>query len=130
MINEYDEQGNLVQTVNDTSYTTRLLNQPNDILNLSVGYDFGGFSARLSLLYQDNIFKKPDFWMQNRVNSDQYTRWDLSVKQTLPWYGIQLYFNLNNISGERDIDVNQKTSFPAAEEHYGMTADMGLRLTL
>src|SRR3972149_48534 len=130
LINEYDEQGNLVQTVNDTSYTTRLLNQPNDILNLSVGYDFGGFSARLSLLYQDNIFKKPDFWMQNRVNSDQYTRWDLSVKQTLPWYGIQLYFNLNNISGERDIDVNQKTSFPAAEEHYGMTADMGLRLTL
>ena len=29
-----------------------------------------GFSARISMLYQDNIFKQPDFWMQNRVNSE------------------------------------------------------------
>ena len=58
-----------MQVVNDTSYTTRLLNQPNDILNVALGYDYMGFSVRLSVLYQDNIFKRPDFWMQQRVNS-------------------------------------------------------------
>ena len=58
-----------------------------------------GFSLRLSLLYQDNIFKRPDFWLQQRVLSAKFTRWDLSVKQNLPWFGMQLYFNINNING-------------------------------
>ncbi len=126
----YDDDGNATTTRLDTAYTTRLLNQPNDILNLTIGYDYMGFSARVSMLYQDNIFKKPDFWMQNRVNSATYTRWDLSVKQELPWYGMQLFFNMNNITGENELDINQKTSFAAYEQRYGMTADLGLRIRL
>lgn len=130
VINAYDEQGNYDPVIIDTFYTTRLLNQPNDIVNLAVGYDYSGFSARLSLLYQDNIFKKPDFWMQNRINSDKYMRWDLSLKQTLPWFGIQLFFSLNNVTGSNDLDINQKNNFPASEQHYGMTMDLGLLLRL
>jgi len=126
----YDDFGNPTTVVKDTFYTTRLLYQPNDVLNLGIGYDYGGFSARFSMLYQDNIFKRPDFWMQNRVNSDKYTRFDFSVKQELPWFGIQLYLNLINITGEMDRDVNQKTSFPASEQHYGMQADLGIVLRL
>lgn len=114
----------------DTTYTDRLLNQPNDIMNISVGYDLRGFSARASMLYQDNIFKKPDFWLQNRIHSDRYVRFDLSVKQQLPWFGLQLYFNLNNITGEDDVDINQKTGFPTYEQRYGMTADVGMRMKL
>ena len=126
----YDDEGNMSQTIADTFYTTRLLNQPNDILNLSVGYDYRGFSARLSMLYQDNIFKKQDFWMQNRQNSARFTRWDLSLKQDLPWLGMQLYLFLNNITGQRETDVNQKTLLPATIQLYGMSADLGLRLRL
>jgi TonB-dependent receptor len=126
----YNEDGTFTDIINDTSYTTRLLDQPNDILNLAIGFDYGGFSARLSLLYQDNVFKRPDFWLQNRVNSDRFSRWDLSVKQELPWFGMQVFFNINNITGEDDVDINQKTSFPASEQRYGMTADAGLRIRL
>lgn len=93
LINEYNENGELVSTIVDTFYTTRMLNQPNDIMNISIGYDYRGFSGRISMLYQDNIFKSPAFWMQETVNSDKYTRWDLSLKQELPWYGIQLFVN-------------------------------------
>ena len=75
----------------DTFYTARLLNQPNDIFNISAGYDYEGFSSRFSIYYQDNVFKEPSFWFQERVHSDKYLRLDLSVKQKLPWYGIQLY---------------------------------------
>jgi TonB-dependent receptor len=117
-----------ITITNDTSYTARLLNQPKDILNSSVGYDYRGFSARLSLLYSDNIFKKPAFYLQERVISDKYVRWDLSVKQNLPWFGMELFFNLNNITGEDEVDLNPKTSFPASEQRYGMTADVGLRM--
>ncbi len=129
----------LAVTYNDTTgqsiintvhapYKARLLNQPNDVANIALGYDYAGFSLRLSMLYQDNVFKVPDFWMQNRVNSAKYVRWDLSVKQDLPWPGVQVYFDLLNLTGEDDIDVNQKTGFPASQERYGMTADAGFRI--
>jgi len=90
--------------------------QPNDIVNLTIGYDYEGFSARVSMLFQNNIFKQPDFWMQHRVNSEKYTRWDFSVKQELPWFGIQLLFNMSNITGENELDVNQKIYYPANEQ--------------
>jgi TonB-dependent receptor len=112
----------------DTTYATRLLNQPNDIINFAVGYDYKKFSARLSMLYQDNIFKNPDFWSQNRIHSAPYRRWDLMVRQTLPWYNIQVYFAVNNITGEDDIDINQKNGFPVRQQRYGMTADAGVRV--
>ena len=126
----YDDEGNMIQTVADTFYTSRMLNQPNDVLNLMLGYDYMGFSVRVSLLYQDNIFKRPDFWLQQRVYSAKYTRWDISFKQDLPWFGIQLLFNINNLTGKSEIDVNQKTLYPANEEHYGMSADLGLRMRI
>jgi TonB-dependent receptor len=126
----YDDEGNMIQTVSDTFYTSRMLNQPNDVLNLVMGYDYQGFSVRVSLLYQDNIFKRPDFWTQNRVYSAKYTRWDISVKQDLPWFGIQLLFNVNNVTGQSERDVNQKTLFPANEEHYGMSGNLGLRVKI
>jgi TonB-dependent receptor len=126
----YDEDGNMTQSITDTSYTTRLLNQPNDIVNLSVGYDYKGFAARVSMLYQDDIFKKPDFWMQNRQNSAKFTRWDLSLKQDLPWAGIQVYLFLNNLTGEKEVDVNQRTLYPTRLQYYGMSADLGLRVKI
>jgi hypothetical protein len=82
------------------------------------------------MLYQDNIFKRPDFWMQNRVNSTTFTRWDVSVKQELPWFGMQVYLNLMNLTGEDDVDVNQKTGFTASEQRYGMAADFGVRIRI
>ncbi|HLP17648.1 MAG TPA: TonB-dependent receptor [Bacteroidota bacterium] len=130
-IGSYLDSNFIQQTYSiDTSYSTRLLNQPNDVINISLGYDYAGFSVRASMLYKDNVFKRPDFWAQNRVNSEKYVRYDLSAKQDLPWYGIQLFLNLNNITGEDDIDLNQSTSFITSMQRYGMTADLGLRIRL
>ena len=57
-------------------------------------------------------------------------RWDASVKQDLPWYGVQVYLDFNNLNGARDTQINQGANFPSAEEFYRMTADLGLRLKL
>jgi hypothetical protein len=122
---DYDDEGNMIQTKVDTFYTTRMLNQPNDVANVALGYDLGGFSLRLSMLYQDNIFKRPDFWQQQRVISDKYVRWDLSLKQNLPWFGMQVYFNVSNITGEDDVDLNAKNRYAAAQQRYGMAVDFG-----
>lgn len=114
----------------DTTYSDRLLYQPDNILNLSLGYDFMGFSIRVSMLHQDDIFTGPNFWPQLRTSTSAYTRWDLAVKQELPWYGIQVFFDLNNINGARDVSVLKNAKIPQAEQDYGMTADLGLRVKL
>ncbi|MCB0743844.1 MAG: TonB-dependent receptor, partial [Ignavibacteriae bacterium] len=50
VIINYNDDGTFTRSILDTFYTTRLLNQPNDILNLALGFDYSGFSGRLSML--------------------------------------------------------------------------------
>jgi TonB-dependent receptor len=115
------------KTVVDTFYTDRLINQPNNIANLSIGYDYKGFSARVSMLYTDNIFSSYNFWSDLDQETSSYLRWDLSVKQNLPWYGLQLFFDWNNINARHDLAEERGNHFPASEQDYGMTADLGIR---
>ncbi len=114
----------------DTSYTDRLLYQPNNIVNLSVGYDYKGFSIRVSMLYQADIFTGPNFWPQLRSSTSAYRRWDISVKQDLPWFGLKVYGDLNNLNGANDVSVIQGGGVPRSEQSYGMTATLGLRWQL
>ena len=111
----------------DTSFTDRLLYQPDNIVNLSLGFDYQGFSVRVSMLYQANIFTGLNFWPQLRTNTSAYRRWDLAAKQELPWAGLQIFGDLNNINGANDISVIQGGGVPQSEQDYGMTADLGLR---
>ena len=111
----------------DTSFTDRLLYQPNNIVNLSLGYDYQGFSIRVSMLYQADIFAGPNYWPQLRTTTSAHKRWDISVKQNLPWFGLQLYGDLNNVNAANDINVIQGSGFPQSEQSYGLTADLGLR---
>ena len=114
----------------DTFYTDRMIDQPNNIANTAIGYDRKGFSARLSMLHISQVFQRTDFWKELRQSTDDYTRWDLSVKQDLPWYGLQIYGNINNITGSVDRNLVRGKGFPSSEQHYGRTADIGLRLRL
>ena len=118
------------KTILDTFYTARLVNQPNNIANVSLGYDYMGFSARVSMLYTADIFSTPNFYQDLNQNTTEYFRWDLSVKQELPWFGLQVFFNLNNINARHDLVEVQGSLFPASEQNYGWTADLGLRWRL
>lgn len=112
----------------DTSFIDRLIDQPDDIANLTIGYDYKGFSVRVAFLYQSNIFTGPNFWPQLRSYTAPYRRWDLAAKQDLPWFGTQVYLNLNNITSANDVSViSGGAGVPIAEQDYGMTADLGIR---
>ena len=114
----------------DTSYTDRLIDQPNDILNISLGYDYKGFSARVSMMYTNDIFTENSRYYDTRGYKDKFTRWDISLKQQLPIEGLQVFMNLNNITGAVDEYYIRGASYPVREEHYGMTIDLGLRWQL
>jgi TonB-dependent receptor len=120
-----------IEVFDTTSYTDKLLYQPDDIVNLSLGYDYQGFSIRVSMIYEDNIFSGPDFWPALRTTTAAYRRWDISAKQELPWFGVQIYGDVNNLNSENDVQVIQApTGVPQSEQDYGMTADLGIRLKL
>ncbi len=114
----------------DESYYDRLQNQPSDIINVGIGYDYKGFSTRLSMNYSSDIFVKSDRHQENRTITDDYTRWDLSVTQKLPWEGLQVYCNVTNLSGA--IEKNHRFGYggagkPSSASHYGSTIYAGIR---
>ncbi len=126
----YDEYGNTNTTVIDTFYTDRLIDQPTDIANLAVGYDYKGFSLRVSMIYHADVFQTPGFISAVRSKGAKYIRWDLSAKQELPWYGVRVFFNLNNINSEDDIYQNAKTNFLSSQQRYGLEAELGLQFSM
>ncbi len=114
----------------DSTYTDRLIQQPNDIVNLSIGYDYKDFSILLSMIYQAEIYNSTNFYNSLRSDKDKYLRWDLSVKQILPWYNLELYFDLYNLNSEEDVYLIRGSGFPNSISHYGLVADLGIRIKI
>lgn len=113
----------------DTTYVAPLLYQPDNILNVTLGYDYKGFSVRISSLHSAKIFTGPTPWTQLRAFTDAYTRWDITLKQDLPYIGgLQVYCNLNNITGAKDASsISASTGVPERIEHYDSMIELGLR---
>jgi TonB-dependent receptor len=114
----------------DTSYADRLIDQPNDIVNLSIGYDYKSFSILTSLIYQANIYNSTNFYNSLRSDKSKYLRWDISAKQGLPWFGLEVFFDINNLNSEEDIYTIRGSGFPNSISDYGLTADLGVRWKL
>jgi TonB-dependent receptor len=118
----------------DTTYTDRLLDQPNEIINFSIGYDKKGFSGRLSMLYYDDVFVGTNFWKELRQTTDSYKRWDMSVKQKIFIDGLSIYLNVSNITDTSDRNRNYGSTSQesgseniASEQYYGETIDLGFK---
>ena len=111
----------------DESYSDRLQNQPGDIVNIALGYDYKGFSSRLSMNYSSDIFIAANFYREQRTLTEAFTRWDFALTQKLPWYGLQLYANLTNIAGAVDRNYRFSGHRPTSADFFGSTFSLGLR---
>ncbi len=111
----------------ETPYTAPLIDQPDHLFNLIVGYDYRGFSIRGSARYKSNVFLQDHFFPELRVFSDPITLFDLSIKQSLPWQGMQIYSNSSNLSKAIDTNVNEGTGWFSNRAFYGITSEIGLR---
>jgi outer membrane receptor protein involved in Fe transport len=115
-------------TYTDTTYTDRLINQPDNIVNVSLGWDFKGFSILASAIYQSAIFNNTHFYNSLRSDKAEYLRWDIVAKQKLPWYNIEMFMNLNNLNSENDTYLIRGNNFSDTDESYGLTAELGFRV--
>jgi len=120
----------VVTTHIDTFYTDRLLYQPDNVVNLSAGYDYQGFSVVVSMIYQSNVSTGTNQFPELRPSKNSYLRWDLTAKQNLPWPGLVVYLNLVDLNHASDTYVVQGNGFPTSESDYGPVVQLGLRWSL
>ncbi len=111
----------------DTFSVADLEDQPADILNLSFGYDIGGFSVRLSFYWQTQTLTSREKEEIKNEYTENYRRWDLAVKQDLPWKGLKLFFNANNLIDTPDRRFQLNSVYPTYQEYYGRSFALGLR---
>ncbi|MGC9365302.1 MAG: TonB-dependent receptor [Fidelibacterota bacterium] len=119
--------------VTKTQFATRpgrLIYQPNDVVNAYVGYEYKGFSARLSFLFQGNSVSRIGTFPEQDGYTKDYFRIDASLRQKLPWHGTEIYLdasNLNNALNESaQITIDGFTNV----KHYGATANLGVRFRM
>ncbi|MFW5955641.1 MAG: TonB-dependent receptor domain-containing protein, partial [Rhodothermales bacterium] len=106
----------------------RMLDQPAHIANITVGYDFRGFSTRFSYLYQTDRFSglHPTQPAGDQFSGD-YSRFDLMVRQRVGG-GLELFSNFNNLTSTPDRNFRGGPSGDRTFiEYYGFTMDIGAR---
>ncbi len=108
-------------------------NQPTLYGNAAIGYDIGGFSARLSVFYQSQYVQQYSPDGVNDIRVDSFTKWDIALRQQLSRM-FSLYLNINNITNVKETTSRANTvmgwNIVRAAEFYGTTANFGLRVTL
>jgi TonB-dependent receptor len=117
-----------VTTTFDSTRSGRLIWQPNDLLNAYVGYDYKGFSARLSFLFQGNSVSYVGAFPEQDGYTRDYFRMDGTVRQTLPWFGTEIYLDLNNLNNEENSSAQRSIDGFTNVKHYGLTANLGIRI--
>jgi len=119
-----------VTEVFDSTRTGRLINQPDNIVNAYIGYDYKDFSARLSFLFQGNsVSYIANFYEADGYTND-YSRIDASVRQMLPWFGIELYLDISNLNNEDNSSSQPSLGGFTSIQNYGLTANLGIRYRL
>jgi hypothetical protein len=113
----------------DSSSTGRLLDQPNHVLNSYIGYDYKGFSCRLSFLFQDNSDRgHGGQYPENASFTKEYFRIDFSARQKLPYFNSELFLDVTNLNDERTSWVQKSTGGYRGIDNYGLTANLGIRI--
>ena len=111
----------------DSFLTRRMIDQPNTTFNMSLGYDYRGFSMRVAYYFQGNTLVGVGEREQDDTFSQDYGRWDFSMRQRLPVEGLSIQLLLNNITSTSDEQYRWTRRFNTFEEYYGRTGSIGLR---
>jgi TonB-dependent receptor len=111
----------------DSSSTDHLLNQPDNIVNASLGFNYKGLNAWLSFQFNGITLTGWSTEAELIPYRSSFYRWDFQVTQKLPVDGLELLFNVANISNYQQMSTMRGDPRPTYIESYGWTSDLGLR---
>lgn len=115
----------------DSSYTGRLVDQPNHVFNSYIGYDYKGFSGRFSVIFQSNSFRGGGGeYPENDGFTTDYLKLDFSARQQLPFFEgkSELFMDVSNINGANTSWRQRSINGYAGIQNYGLTANLGIRV--
>jgi TonB-dependent receptor len=105
--------------------------QAGDVGNLALSYEWGPFSGRFSVTYQDKLLLEPggaddgsqDLWRDSQLTLDLSASYKIIPE-------LDLFTEFVNLGDEPEIDYRGKTERPYKIEYYGWWMRAGLRLSL
>jgi TonB-dependent receptor len=100
------------------------------IFNLSIGYDYKGFSGRVSGVFQGSYLKIPGTQQVEDVTSWKFWRWDATMSQKINKH-LKVYLNLTNFNNQQEKSYkNNDINSPYRIQKYGMIVFLGLQARL
>ncbi|MEM9895756.1 MAG: TonB-dependent receptor, partial [Bacteroidota bacterium] len=104
-----------------------MIGQTDFIFNLSLGYERGGFTGRISYIQQGRTVREVEARAEETRYDGGFNRVDLTFKQRIS-KNLRLYINMNNLTNQRDI--REAGPFDTRIDEFGMTADFGVQISL
>jgi TonB-dependent receptor len=112
---------------------TRIASAPEFFANAVIGYDIGGFSARLSYFHQGEFYNSFSSNQRSNILQRQFERWDLSFKQDIDQM-FSVGLNINNLTNTTEGTILENVPdgyrLEVNSYRYGTTADLWLRISL
>ncbi len=112
---------------------TKLPGQSELFGNVAVGYDIGGFSARVSVFFQEPYTYQFDSDGRAERYQNSFSRWDLLIKQQIT-DNFAVLLKVNNFTdyyeGNAYKNNIQGWNLPLYTQRYGPTANLVLRVDL
>ena len=105
-----------------------LIGQAESILNTSLGYDVGGFSARVSASYQGSKITGYSASADKDSYDAGFWRMDAAVKYRFS-RRLNVFLNLNNLTNQQDVTYFRRPRFETNRATYGTTATVGVEVT-
>jgi hypothetical protein len=122
--------GEIIQVPVDTFRVGNMVHQPDYVANVSIGYDYKNFSARVSMQYQGATLHRLGARPVEDDYTDDYLRFDASVYQRFFGGMATLYLDLQNITNRADRANRFTPEFPTDREYYGFMFDVGMRIRI
>jgi TonB-dependent receptor len=113
-------------TVINTFRKGKMPGQANNIANLSIGYEKGKFSGRVSMLYQGKALQTVGTRSELDGYSNSFARWDAQLSYDII-NGFSVFVDLNNITNVSDGAFLGSEAYPTDQEFFGWTGDAGIR---
>jgi len=110
----------------DTFRIAPMTHQAEHIANISLGYDFKGFSSRVSMQYQGATLRSVGSRPETDLYTDDYLRFDASIRQRFFNGRMSVFANLNNITNREDRSSQFTYDRPRSIEYYGAAIDIGM----
>ncbi len=104
-----------------------LVGQAEEIFNTSLGYDIGGFSARVSASYQGSKITGYSSIADKDTYDQSFWRMDAALKYRFN-RRVNVFLNLNNLTNQQDVTYFRQTRFETNRATYGTTATVGVEV--